>query len=71
VYALHINFRMAQPVSMKLGMYSMAPESVSTAHFINPSHQSVYLYAYPLSLLGNSSIKSLSRQQIYMQQQNC
>jgi hypothetical protein len=28
-------------------MYIMAPEAVSTAYFINPSHQSVYLYLYP------------------------
>jgi hypothetical protein len=25
----------------------MAPESISTAHVINPSHQFVYLYVYP------------------------
>jgi hypothetical protein len=28
-------------------MYIMAPEPISTAHFINPSHQSVCLYVYP------------------------
>jgi hypothetical protein len=32
---------------MKLGMYIMAPQPVSTAYFLNPSHQSVYLYVYP------------------------
>jgi hypothetical protein len=37
---------MPEPVFMKLGMYTMAPESTSTAHFINPSHQSVCLYVY-------------------------
>jgi hypothetical protein len=31
---------------MKLGMYIMTPESISTAYFINPSHQSVCLYVY-------------------------
>jgi hypothetical protein len=30
-----------------LGMYIMATEPISAAYFINPSHQSVCLYAYP------------------------
>jgi hypothetical protein len=38
---------MSEPVFMKLGMYIMAPEPISTAYFINPSHQSLYLYVYP------------------------
>jgi hypothetical protein len=29
-------------------MYIMAPEPVSTAYYINPSHQSVCIYVYPL-----------------------
>jgi hypothetical protein len=29
-------------------MYIMAPELISTAYFINPSHQSVCLYVYLL-----------------------
>jgi hypothetical protein len=33
---------------MKLGMNNTAPESISMAHFINPSHQSVCLYVYSL-----------------------
>jgi hypothetical protein len=32
---------------MKLGKYIIAPEPISTAYFINHSHQSVYLYVYP------------------------
>jgi hypothetical protein len=28
-------------------MYIMAPEPISTAYVINPSHQSVCLYVYP------------------------
>jgi hypothetical protein len=32
---------------MKLGVYIMAPEPISTVHFIDPSHQSVSLYMYP------------------------
>jgi hypothetical protein len=43
---------MSEPILMKLGMYIRAPERISTAHFVNPSHQSVCLYVYPLLLLG-------------------
>jgi hypothetical protein len=32
---------------MKFGMYTIATELISTAYFINPSHQSVCLYVYP------------------------
>jgi hypothetical protein len=28
-------------------MYTIAPERVSTAYFLNPSHQSECLYVYP------------------------
>jgi hypothetical protein len=37
------------PVSifMKIGMYITTPGPISTAYFINPSHQSVCLYVYP------------------------
>jgi hypothetical protein len=31
---------------MKLGMYIMASESISTAYFINPCHQPLSLYVY-------------------------
>jgi hypothetical protein len=39
---------MPEPIFMKLGMYIMTPEPISMAYFINPSHQSVCLYVYPL-----------------------
>jgi hypothetical protein len=39
-----INFWMSGSVFKKLGMYIMAPEAISTAYFINPSHQSLCLY---------------------------
>jgi hypothetical protein len=42
-----INFWMAEPIFMKLGMYIMAHKPISTMYFINPSHQSVCLYVYP------------------------
>jgi hypothetical protein len=32
---------------MKSSMYIMALELISLAYFLNPSHQSVYLYVYP------------------------
>jgi hypothetical protein len=42
------NFWMSEPVFMKLGMCITTPELISTAYFINPFHQSVWLYVYPL-----------------------
>jgi hypothetical protein len=50
---------MPKPVFMKLGMYIMAPEPISTAYFINPSHQSVSVCVYLLSLLGKGSVKCI------------
>jgi hypothetical protein len=43
----HITFRMAEPIFMKLGMYIMAPEPISTAYFINPSYRPQCLHVYP------------------------
>jgi hypothetical protein len=43
----HMNFRMAEPVFTKLGIYIMAPQPISTAYFINPSHQSVCMHVNP------------------------
>jgi hypothetical protein len=44
-------------------MYIMAPEPMSTAYFINPFHQSVYLYVYfRVSLLGTDSANTFPRQ---------
>jgi hypothetical protein len=51
------NYRMAEPVFLKLGMYIMAPEPISAAYFLNPSHQSVLLYASLLLLLRKDSGK--------------
>jgi hypothetical protein len=62
VYATAIHLLMPEPVFMKLGMCIMAPEPISTSYFINPSHQSVCLYVYPLLLLGNDSVKTLPLQ---------
>jgi hypothetical protein len=39
---------MSEPIHMKRGMYIMAPESISAAHFINPSHQSVSMCIPPV-----------------------
>jgi hypothetical protein len=43
-----INFWTPEPIFLKLGIYVYitAPEPISTAHFVNPSHQSVCLYVY-------------------------
>jgi hypothetical protein len=49
-------FWMPEPIIMKLGMYIMASEHISTGYFINSSHQSVCLYGYPLSLLLTNSL---------------
>jgi hypothetical protein len=46
---------------MKLGIYIMAPKPISTAYCINPSHQSVCLYVYPLLLPGNRQVRTLTR----------
>jgi hypothetical protein len=54
-----IDFGMPGPIFMKFGMYIMAPESISVTYFINPSRQTVCLYVYPTSLLGNGSVKPL------------
>jgi hypothetical protein len=42
-----INFWMPEPVFMKFCIYIMAPEPISTTHFINPSHQSVSIRVFP------------------------
>jgi hypothetical protein len=39
---------MPEPNFMKIVMYITAPEPISTAYVINPSHQSVCLYVYPI-----------------------
>jgi hypothetical protein len=66
-YTPHTNFWMSEPVFMKLGMYEyiIAPEPISTAYFINPSHQSTCLYVYPPSLLGNDSVNTLPLKRIH------
>jgi hypothetical protein len=56
----HVNFWMPGPMCMKLGTQIMAPEPISTAHFINPSRQC--LYVYPLSLLDNGSVNTFPGQ---------
>jgi hypothetical protein len=35
---------------MKLDMYIMTPEPISTAYLIDPFHQSAYLYVYPFTV---------------------
>jgi hypothetical protein len=61
-----VNFWMPVPIFTKLGTYILAPEPISTA-YIPPVSLCVYM-RIPLSLLGNSSVKTLLRQQIHRQQ---
>jgi hypothetical protein len=66
-----ISFWMPEPVFMKLGMCIMAPQPISVAYFINPSHQSVCLYVYPrISFLGNGSVNTLPRQRVHETKKN-
>jgi hypothetical protein len=55
-----VNFKMAEPIFMILGMYTTAPESISTAYFVSPSHQSVCLYVYPLIILRQRLSKNVT-----------
>jgi hypothetical protein len=64
VYLPLINFWTTEPIFLKLVMYITAPKPMSTAYFIDPSHQSLCLYVYPLQLLGNVSVDMIPRQQI-------
>jgi hypothetical protein len=50
---------MAEPVFMKRGMYVMTPEPISTLYFVNPSHQSVCLYVYPIVVARQRLDKSV------------
>jgi hypothetical protein len=51
-----INSWTPEPIFIKLGTYITAPEPISKAWLKNPSHQSLCLYVYPLSLLRNGSV---------------
>jgi hypothetical protein len=51
------NFWLPEPIFMNLGMYIMAPEPILMVYFINPTHQSLCLYVYSRSLLGNGLLK--------------
>jgi hypothetical protein len=57
---------MPEPVFMKFGMYIMAPEPLSTAYFINPSHQSVSICVSFPSILGNGSVYTFPLQRIHV-----
>jgi hypothetical protein len=63
-----LSFRILEPIFIKLRMYIMMVELISTAYFIYPSLYSVCL-CIPLSLLGYGSAKMLPQLQIHRQQQ--
>jgi hypothetical protein len=46
---------MPEPIFTEFGMYIMTPESISTAYFINPSHQSICHYVY-LSIIARQRL---------------
>jgi hypothetical protein len=50
---------MPETVFMKLGMFIMTAEPISTSHFINPSHQSMCLCIL-LTLQGNGAVNCIT-----------
>jgi hypothetical protein len=48
-------FSMLELIFMKPDIYIMAPEPISTAYFINPSHLSVCVYMY-LHIVGRQGV---------------
>jgi hypothetical protein len=59
-----VNFWMPVQIFMKLSMYIMATESILTAYFINPSHQSVCIFT-SLFLLSSGSVSTSPWQRIH------
>jgi hypothetical protein len=59
LWILPINFWMRERLLMKVSIYVMASEPISTVYFINPSHQSVSVCVFLLSLIGNGSVMCL------------
>jgi hypothetical protein len=51
-----VSFFQNEPIFMKLSIYIMTSETISTVYFINPCHQSVCVSL--LSFLGNGSVKN-------------
>jgi hypothetical protein len=62
----HINFRMPEPIFMKLGTHIMATETISMACIINPSHQSVSPLCISFtSVQRNVSVNTFLRQRLH------
>jgi hypothetical protein len=55
-----IIFWKPEPIFIRPAINIMVAEPVSTAYFISPSHQSVCLCVFLLSLLGNGSVNCIS-----------
>jgi hypothetical protein len=80
-----INFRIPEPIFMKLVMYIMTSEPILTAYLINPSRQSVCLYVYLsyrcyakarysaalISLLGNGLVNTFPWRRIHALLDTC
>jgi hypothetical protein len=56
---------MLEPVFMKLGVYIMAAEPISTAYFINPFHLFVCLYVYPTIVARQWPLNTFPLQRIH------
>jgi hypothetical protein len=54
--SLPINFWMSEPIFMKLGMYNMTIEPISTTYFTHPSHQSGSVLVSLIWSLGKDSV---------------
>jgi hypothetical protein len=51
---------LTEPVFKKRDMYIVEPEPISTAYFINTSHQSVCLYVYPFIIARQRYVKNFT-----------
>lgn len=56
----HINFRTPEPIFMKLGMYIMTPEPISSTYIIDLSHVPVCLQVYPLNVANQRLGKNVT-----------
>jgi hypothetical protein len=55
-----ITFWTSEPVFIKFGMYIMTAETISTAYFIYPSHQSMCLYLCILIVARQRLVKTVT-----------
>jgi hypothetical protein len=51
---------MPEQIFIKFGMYIMAPEPISTAYFVNPSHHSICIYMYHIFVPRQRLVKKVT-----------